>query len=402
MLSRVGVLLALLVAGGPHDPGVDLAAVRRDGGEALRPDELAPAANASPSGCETGVRRRDALRRAAGPTSYSSLSCVGSLAVKTSRPAATSRPVTTRSPPTSSARLAGAVDRDGVHVQRVPWSSTTKSELAVVPQRLAHARVRGAVAVERRGEHGELAALEIDERDPGVPGVVEHAGVAFDGEPRAVRRPRRGADGAAALREPPRLSAGGGHQVDVAHHLEVPVGMTCGDEGDRPPIRRPGRRVVFVVALGELDRLGRSVGGNDEQVLPPVRRPPHAVELVLQAREPPGAALLVVFLLVGRVAHARHEGDARAVRRPHGLRHVLLEARELARLASGHRHHVQLRRLVRAVGGERQLRAVGRPPRVAVGLLAAREPTRRRRPVGRRQPDRALYSFASLSTDPTT
>ena len=176
--------------------------------------------------------------------------------------------------------------------------------------------------------------------------------------------------------------------------------MARGDEGDGPAVGRPARRMVFVVAVSDLDRLGRSVGRHDEQVLPPVRSPSHAVELVLQSREPPRLPLLVVFFFVGCIAHARHEGDARAVRRPDGLRDVLFEARELARLAPGHRHHEQLRRLVGAIGREREPRAVGRPARVAVGLVSAREPARRRGPIHRRHPDRGLVLVGVLVHGP--
>ncbi len=57
-----------------------------------------------------------------------------------------------------------------------------------------------------------------------------------------------------------------------------------------------------------------AVGRNDEDVPAPVTRPADAVELELEALEPPGRPFLVVFFLVGVVLDARGEGDLSPVR----------------------------------------------------------------------------------------
>ena len=145
---------------------------------------------------------------------------------------------------------------------------------------------------------------------------------------------------------------------------------------------------VLEIAVRELDGLTAAVRLDGEQVLPAVAGPADAVELVLQAGEAPRLPALVVFFVVGGVGHPRDEGDGRAVRRPRGLGHVFLEAGELARLAAGQRHHVELHGLALAVRGEGKLRTVRRPPRIGVVLRAGGEPARLRRAVRRRQPDR--------------
>ena len=290
------VLLALLVAGGPHDPGVHAAAVRRDGGEHLGPDQLA-------AGGERVADVREAHARGGRVLDGRHRPGVVELAqvrrVARREHQAAGGDVEAGDLPLAAhqhARLAGAVGRDRVDVHAAVVLHD-EQQLAVAPQRLAHAGVRAAVAVERRGEQRELAALRVDHGDLGVPGVVPHAGQALDGEA-AVREPGDAAHGPAALGETPRLRAGGVHQVHVVDHLEVPVGMTGGDEGDGPPVRRPGRRVVLVVAAGELRGLGGAVGRHHEEVLRPAGRPADAVELVLQPREASRTALLVVLLLV--------------------------------------------------------------------------------------------------------
>ena len=79
-------------------------------------------------------------------------------------------------------------------------------------------------------------------------------------------------------------------------------------------VRRPGRLPVLEVAVGELLRLAGAVGRNDEDVPAPVTRPADAVQLELEALEPPWRPFLVVFFLVGFVLDARGEGDLRPVR----------------------------------------------------------------------------------------
>ena len=90
---------------------------------------------------------------------------------------------------------------------------------------------------------------------------------------------------------------------------------------------------MLEVAAREL-RVLAAVDVDDEDVLAPVAGPADAVELVEDAREAPRLALAVVLLLVGVVAHARREGDARRVRRPHDRLDALLQVGELARLAA--------------------------------------------------------------------
>ena len=135
------VLLALLEAGGPHDPGVDLAAVGRDGREALGPDELAPGGE----GVADEVRRRSPRTPAAAPAgpparpSYSSFSCVGSLGREHE---AAGGHVETRSRRGRRRRRGSARPAPSAATRYTcmrPWSSTTNTQVVAVPQRLPHA-----------------------------------------------------------------------------------------------------------------------------------------------------------------------------------------------------------------------------------------------------------------------
>src|SRR5438105_6832014 len=97
--------------------------------------------------------------------------------------------------------------------------------------------------------------------------------------------------------------------VDVAHELYVPVVVALRDESEGAAVRRPGRRGVLEIAVGQPAHLAGAVRGDDEQVLPTIARPADVVELVAHAGEAPGAPFLLVLLLVGLVADARAEGE---------------------------------------------------------------------------------------------
>jgi len=172
------------------------------------------------------------------------------------------------------------------------------------------------------------------------------------------------------------------------------------DEGDRLAVRRPCGRVVFEVALSELDRRGRPVRRHREEVPRAVAGPADVVQLVLQTREAPRLPTFVVLLSVRGVGHAGDEGEARAVGRPDDLRHVLVETGELARLAAGSRHHVELHGVAVPVGREGEARAVRRPARLGVALRPHGEPARRGRAVDRREPDGAAVAVLLLVDAP--
>ena len=263
-----------------------------------------------------------------------------------------------------------------------------EDDLGLVPERLAHLRVSTAVAVESGGQQFDLAAARVDDRDLRMSRVVEHPRVTQHGKPGAVRRPRDTVDAATAASEPPGLPTLGGHEVHVADGLDVPVWSTRRDKGKCGAVRRPRGSRVLVVPVSELDGLAGAVRADREQVLPAVGGPADVVVLVLQASEAPRPAAFVVLFVVGGVGHPRDEGDGRAVRRPGKLGHIFLEIRELARLAPGQRHHVELHGLALAVRGEGELRTVRRPARVGVVPGAGGEGARLRRAVRRRQPDR--------------
>ena len=78
--------------------------------------------------------------------------------------------------------------------------------------------------------------------------------------------------------------------------------------------------------------------------------------------------LLLALGLAASRRRARHEGQARAVRRPHGTADAVVERREPGRLAAVGRHHVELALSSGAValGDEREPRAVRRPARLDV------------------------------------
>ena len=100
--------------------------------------------------------------------------------------------------------------------------------------------------------------------------------------------------------------------------------LPSGDQAAPPCSKSPLRQLPRLAAV-EVD---------DEEVRPAVAGEADAVELVEDPREAARRPLLLVLLLVGRVAHARDERDARRVGRPHDLLDALLQVGELARLAA--------------------------------------------------------------------
>ena len=354
-------------------------------------DSSRAAAKASP----TAVRRRPPSGPP--PPSYSSASRAASSRREHHAPSARVEAGELALAADHELRRGRAVGRDAVDVR--PAAVVHREEDVVAgPDRLADRAVPAAVAVERLREQADRARGGVDHADLRVHRVVVHRRVALHSDQPPVGRPGQAAHGAAALRETPRLPAGGVHQVHVVGEVDVPVLVPGRDEGDGAAVGRPHRAGVFAVAARELHRRSRAVGLHREQVLPPVERPADGVVLVVKPRDAARLALLVVFLVVGRVAHARDEDDRGAVRRPLRLRHVLLEVGQLARFASLHRHDVELRHLALTVGGEDELRAVRRPPRVTVGLGPRREPPRLARAVGRGEPDGAAV-LVGLAVD---
>src|SRR6185437_17129698 len=93
----------------------------------------------------------------------------------------------------------------------------------------------------------------------------------------------------------------------------VPVLVAESVKEDPRAVARPRRRVVLVVAARQLRLRPAAVDRDDEDLLAAVTGPPDAVQLVKDAAEPPRVALLLVLLLIGVVAHARGERDARRV-----------------------------------------------------------------------------------------
>ncbi len=77
---------------------------------------------------------------------------------------------------------------------------------------------------------------------------------------------------------------------------------------------------MLEVAARQLHRLGRPVGGDDEELAAPVPDPALAVELEEEPREATRPALLLVLLLVLGVAHAGGEPDAGPVGGPGRLK----------------------------------------------------------------------------------
>src|SRR5207302_5939448 len=97
----------------------------------------------------------------------------------------------------------------------------------------------------------------------------------------------------------------------------------------------------------------------------------------------------LLFLVVARLAvevDRRQHGEAGRIRRPLEAAGAARQRRELPRLSTRGRQQPDLRDAVVVRANERQVPAVGRPPRVSV-VLAARQLNGRRRTVCLQRPD---------------
>ena len=185
--------------------------------------------------------------------------------------------------------------------------------------------------------------------------------IAVAREGRAVGRPR-GRDGARdRVAHPPRLAAREVEHVEVGPAVLALPGSRPA-EGETAAVGRPGLAAVLAVAVGHLARrAGRKV--DDEEVPAPVERVALAVGLVLRPRDAARALLpaLPRLRIRGRWLEpdACRERDAARVGRPRGGARARVERRELARLAAGRGHDIELRLLILAIGEERKVLAVG-------------------------------------------
>ena len=93
-----------------------------------------------------------------------------------------------------------------------------------------------------------------------------------------------------------RLAAVRRHEVDVAERLDIPELAARGRERDLRAVGRPGGIPVVVVAVGELRRLGRPVGRDDEDVRVAIAGPADAVELEAEPLEAARRPFAVVLL----------------------------------------------------------------------------------------------------------
>jgi hypothetical protein len=134
-----------------------------------------------------------------------------------------------------------------------------------------------------------------------------------------------------------------------------------------------------VLEVAARDLLGLAAGeADDEDVLAAVAGEADAVQLVEDAGEAARGALSLVLLLVGVVANACGEGDARRVRRPGDRLDAFPQVGEAAGLATLRRNYVEIRRrfLVAApVRGEGEPLPVRGPAWRAVAPLAGGEPS---------------------------
>ena len=117
---------------------------------------------------------------------------------------------------------------------------------------------------------------------------------------------------AAVARERFRLAARCVDDVETVDQLGVPALVAQAVEDELLAVGGPGRGAVLEVAARQLRRVA-AVDSDDEDVLVAVARPADAVELMEDAREAPRLALAVVLFVIGGVANARREGDARRV-----------------------------------------------------------------------------------------
>ena len=145
-----GIALALLEAGGPRDPGLDLGAVLRDGGEALRRDELPSAGEGAADVGQlpvAGVELGQVRRRRAGADDLPVAHVVAG------------------EDDVAAAQELGlaAGGRDAIDVD-VPVVLDREDDRVAVPDRLADLRVGVARPVERRGQDPPVLARLGDRR----------------------------------------------------------------------------------------------------------------------------------------------------------------------------------------------------------------------------------------------
>jgi hypothetical protein len=265
-----------------------------------------------------------------------------------------------------------------------------EQQVLAFPDRLAHRGIGSAVPVEHRRQEGALSGFEVEHRDLPVVRLVAHPDrCEAEGDPRAVRRPRRRLGHAVGEGDTFGLAAGRVDDVDVRDDVDVPVPIPGRRKSDTRTVRRPGRLGVLEVTVRQLGGLGRSVGRNGEHVLPAVSRPPLVVQFELKTREPPRSAALVVLLVVRLVGHAGAERDLRAVGAPDRVLHSFLEVREPLRFSARSGDHVELRLFGSSVRDERETGPVRRPPRGEVPLSSPGQAPGGRRAINGRKPDRA-------------
>ena len=151
-------------------------------------------------------------------------------------------------------------------------------------------------------------------------------------------------------------------------------------EGQQPAVRRPRRLGVVEIAVGELIH-GAVVCVYHEQMRTAVVDEPLAVHLVLEGRNHPrrlGRRFRRPVLLRLVAAHARHQHQARAVRRPYGITNPLRQFGQARGFAAVQRHDVQLGTLLALpLGYEGQPRSVRRPARGGVSSVTGCQTVRR-------------------------
>jgi hypothetical protein len=285
----------------------------------------------------------------------------------------------------------GAVGRDPVQVDPATVLAGHE-QVPVVPDRGAGAGERPPGAVDTGREDVLPPGRDVDHRRRRVRRGRQVVVGGQGGQPGAVRRPGRVRVMAAGAGEPPRPAPAtrGVDQVDPRGLVQVPVRLAVRDDGQRPPVRRPGGRRVLVGPAGDGHRVA-TPGVDDEHRRRPVDDPALPVQPAEQPVDPARLAGPVVVAggPAGRPLPG-HERDPRAVRRPHRLGHRLRTLADHHRLArDADRQHPQLRAAVLPPGDDGQPRPVRRPGGGGVAVLGAGQPAWRAAPVGRGEPDRS-------------
>src|SRR5439155_447080 len=103
----------------------------------------------------------------------------------------------------------------------------------------------------------------IEHRDLPVPRVVEPTPRIAAGDGRAVRRPGGSLVAAVAAGQPLGRAAFRVDEEDVPLDLDVPVLLTAGTKRELPPVRRPARRGVLLLAARQPARLARTVARDE-------------------------------------------------------------------------------------------------------------------------------------------